>query len=166
MSASVTTETVEGVPRATWVRHLGDVLAQDRDFLSGPAYLHSEFEACNLDTTDGLRAVGQGASRHLPGLYWLNYFGGRYAALMRVCRPVRQVSARGRPPVTRSRLSAAHLPRGGCRRPATRRWSWRHLARICTSIAACRTGRHEHRTSAFLKGQGRPRGSRCSPVTE
>lgn len=82
--ANVSTETVEGVPRATWIRHLGNFLAHERDFLWGAGYLHSEFEESNLDTTSGVRAIGRDASRHLPGLYWLNYFGRHYTSLMRV----------------------------------------------------------------------------------
>ncbi len=44
----------------------------------GRASSTQEYEAKNIDRSDGVRAVGVNVARALPGLYWLNFFGKPY----------------------------------------------------------------------------------------
>ena len=80
--AHVSAQRVEGRHRAEWVEQLAAALAITPDFLWGAAYMNAEFSASNLDTSDGVRAVGRDVRRHLPGVYWLNLFGRPYVDLI------------------------------------------------------------------------------------
>jgi hypothetical protein len=48
----------------------------------GFARMSDEYRASNLDELGGVRAIGLDISRHLPGLYWANYFGPPYVSLI------------------------------------------------------------------------------------
>jgi len=48
----------------------------------GFAYCNGEYYSKNMDTTKGYAAIGQDPSRHLPGLYWINFFGEPYVGLI------------------------------------------------------------------------------------
>lgn len=85
IGASLRTSKREWMVRCEWIRQLGAALADDPAFLWGAAYMSGEFEASNLDSSNGgLRAIGRDVSRHLPGLYWLNFFGRPYTSMMAV----------------------------------------------------------------------------------
>ncbi len=79
---TVSTARLEGQDRSTWMEAFAADLSRHPDFLWGAAYLRQEFEASNLDTTEGERAIGRDVRRHLPGVFWLNLFGQPYRDLI------------------------------------------------------------------------------------
>jgi hypothetical protein len=78
----ISTGRLEGRQRAGWMEQFAAALSQHPDFLWGAAYLADEFDASNLDTTDGMQAIGRDVRRHLPGVFWLNVFGKPYRDLI------------------------------------------------------------------------------------
>jgi hypothetical protein len=81
---TVSTARLEGQERSTWMEAFAADLTRHPDFLWGGAYLRQEFRASNLDTTEGMRAIGRDVRRHLPGVFWLNLFGKPYWDLIGV----------------------------------------------------------------------------------
>lgn len=75
---------VGNLPRQDFVRRLCGALASAPSFLWGAARLGSEFEARNRpnEGTGGSGVLGRDMSRALPGVYWMNYFGGPYVDLI------------------------------------------------------------------------------------
>jgi hypothetical protein len=73
---------VEGTDRQAWVRQLAEALTTTTTMLWGAAYLHPEFASSNLDTSEGMRAIGRDVRTALPGIYWLNIFGPPYIDLI------------------------------------------------------------------------------------
>lgn len=79
---TVYTPRLEGHQRSRWTERFAADLSQHPDFLWGAAYLRQEFSASNLDTSEGMRAIGRDVRRHLPGVFWLNLFGKPYRDLI------------------------------------------------------------------------------------
>lgn len=74
---------VEGTDAAIWSAGVFEALCAELSPLWGAAYTSDEYDMKNMSRADGgLRAVGVDASRHLPGLYWLNFFGRPYCDLI------------------------------------------------------------------------------------
>jgi hypothetical protein len=74
---------IEGLPAAVWVRRALEDLSEGLSPFYGHAELHEEYDAKNMvHDDDGTRAVGVDVRRHLPGLYWLNFFGRPYCQLI------------------------------------------------------------------------------------
>lgn len=73
---------VEGTDRQEWVCQLAEELTTTTTMLWGAAYLHPEFASSNLDTREGMRAIGRDVRTALPGVYWLNIFGPPYLDLI------------------------------------------------------------------------------------
>jgi hypothetical protein len=73
---------VEGIDRQAWVCQLAEQLTTTTTILWGAAYLHPEFASSNLDTSQGMRAIGRDVRTALPGIYWLNIFGPPYVDLI------------------------------------------------------------------------------------
>ena len=70
---------VEGVAASVWSRNAFDALCGGLSPVHGHAELHEEYDAKNMIHDDaGSRAVGVDVRRHLPGIYWLNFFGRPY----------------------------------------------------------------------------------------
>jgi hypothetical protein len=81
---TVSTASLEGSQRSSWMEGFAANLSRHPDFLWGAAYLQQEFAASNLDTTNGVRAIGRDVRRYLPGVFWLNLFGKPYRDLIGV----------------------------------------------------------------------------------
>ena len=81
---TVSTARIEGSQRSAWVEQFAADLSKHPDFLWGAAYLQGEFHASNLDTSEGMRAIGRDVREHLPGVFWLNLFGQPYRDLIGV----------------------------------------------------------------------------------
>jgi hypothetical protein len=74
---------VEGVSAPVWTRRAFEKLCQGLSPVHGHAEFHEEYDAKNMVHDDGgTRAVGVNVRRHLPGLYWLNFFGRPYCELV------------------------------------------------------------------------------------
>jgi len=91
---------IEGCDAAAWVEVCLKRCCSRLDLLFGFACASGEYEAKNISTEGGgLRAIGVDIARYLPGLYWLNFFGGPYAELFTTTRlmsaPECQVNACG-----------------------------------------------------------------------
>jgi hypothetical protein len=136
IDVSVTAGRVEGLDRSDWVRRLGLFLAQDPDLVWGAAYVQDEFRASNLDASSGLRAIGRDARRHLPGLYWLNYFGEPYTSLMALDSARATGIGTGRNSTMQSYSSATAIRRNGRPRNVRRSRSSTRWARTYSSTAA------------------------------
>ena len=83
-----------------WLRETTEAFLE----LAGVCYAHSEcveefFEKNMVFDQAGLRAVGTDVLRHLPGVYWLNYFGPPYVRLLGrerlLSTPTAETAARG-----------------------------------------------------------------------
>lgn len=81
---TVSTARIEGSQRSSWIEQFAADLSKHPDFLWGAAYLRQEFEASNLDTSEGMSAIGRDVRRHLPGVFWLNIFGKPHRDLIGV----------------------------------------------------------------------------------
>ena len=73
---------VEGIARQEWLLRFTRRLAAQTDIVWGAGYHHAEFAATNLDTSQGIRALGRDVRQFLPGIYWLNVFGRPYRDLI------------------------------------------------------------------------------------
>ncbi|MDY0001870.1 MAG: hypothetical protein RBU30_11290 [Polyangia bacterium] len=59
-------------------RRIAEDCCREMNVLYAHGHLLDEWEAKNLSRNGGMMAIGADVSRYLPGLYWLNYFGGPY----------------------------------------------------------------------------------------
>ena len=73
---------VEGIARQEWLLRFTHRLAAQTDIVWGAGYHHAEFAATNLDTSQGIRALGRDVRQFLPGIYWLNVYGRPYRDLI------------------------------------------------------------------------------------
>jgi hypothetical protein len=78
----ITRAVVEGIARQQWLLRFVHRLAAQTDIVWGAGYHQAEFAAANLDTSQGIRAVGRDVRQFLPGIYWLNVFGHPYRELI------------------------------------------------------------------------------------
>jgi len=75
--------TVNRVPAVTWGRRAFEALCQNLSPQYGHAEIFAEYEAKNISHEDGgTRAIGLDVGKHLPGLYWLNFFGEPFCTLI------------------------------------------------------------------------------------
>jgi hypothetical protein len=77
---------VEGIARQQWLLRFTRRLATQTGIVWGAGYHHAEFAATNLDTSQGIRALGRDVRQFLPGIYWLNVFGRPYRDLIGTAR--------------------------------------------------------------------------------
>jgi hypothetical protein len=82
ISLTALRKNVAGVSRADWMRSVFDGICEALDPSWGAIYSRSEYRAKVMGDGPALRAVGRDFSRHLPGLFSVNYFGARYADLI------------------------------------------------------------------------------------
>jgi len=73
---------VDGRPIALWTREVFEALVDVFGPDYGYARTEQEYFAKNMCTQGGVWAVGRDISRHLPGIYWLNFFGKPYRDLI------------------------------------------------------------------------------------
>jgi hypothetical protein len=74
---------IEQTGASEWVEECVSLCCMTVDPLFGFACATEEYTAKNMSTDcGGLRAIGIDIAKHLPGLYWLNFFGAPYAALI------------------------------------------------------------------------------------
>lgn len=74
---------VEGVDAVAWSADIFQALCGALPVLYGDVHASDEWDAKNMSHEGGgLEAMGVDVSRHLPGLYWLNFFGKPYCDLM------------------------------------------------------------------------------------
>ena len=74
---------VEGVDAATWAGAVFRALCNALRPFHGDVHASDEWDTKNMSHEGGgLEAMGVDISRHLPGLYWLNFFGRPYCDLM------------------------------------------------------------------------------------
>ena len=74
---------VEGVDAAAWSVDVFRALCDALQPFHGDVHAQDEYDAKNMSHEGGgLEAMGADASRYLPGLYWLNFFGKPYCDLM------------------------------------------------------------------------------------
>jgi hypothetical protein len=70
---------VEGQDAVTWSAKVFEALCAALSPLHGDVHSYDEYHAKNMSHEGGgLQAVGVDASKYLPGLYWLNFFGRSY----------------------------------------------------------------------------------------
>ena len=72
---------VEGMPAAEWMSRAFATLCESMDFMYGFAYSNGELYSKNADERRGV-GIGSYPSKHLPGLYWINFFGQPYVKLI------------------------------------------------------------------------------------
>lgn len=83
ISGNTDADRVGRLPAQSSIADLLRALAERRDdVLWGAAWDRDEFRANNLDESRGVSAMGRDVRRHLPGLYWINVFGGPYIDLI------------------------------------------------------------------------------------
>jgi hypothetical protein len=82
ISGRISRPVVEGIARQEWLLLFTYRLAAQTGIVWGAAYHHAEFAATNLDTSQGIRALGRDVRQFLPGIYWLNVFGPPYRDLI------------------------------------------------------------------------------------
>jgi hypothetical protein len=83
ISLGTSSSQVNGVPAVGWVRQVFEGLCNRLAPAHGTTNTHEEFDTKNMSRAGGgLRAIGVDVSRHLSGLYWLNFFGPVYAELI------------------------------------------------------------------------------------
>ena len=70
---------VEGADAEDWATRLFQETVTHFEPYYARACMTEEFDAKNMDTSHGARAIGIDISRQLPGLYWLNYLGREWA---------------------------------------------------------------------------------------
>lgn len=74
---------VEGVDAAAWSADVFRALCDALQPFYGDVHAQDEYDAKNMSHEGGgLQAMGGDASRHLPGIYWLNFFGKPYCDLI------------------------------------------------------------------------------------
>jgi len=75
--------TVEQTAAAAWSAQVCEALCAALSPLHADVHAWDEYDAKNLDHEGGgTEAVGVDVSRHLPGIYWLNFFGKPYCELI------------------------------------------------------------------------------------
>lgn len=83
LSLQVRRSKVEGVDAVAWSAEMFQALCGALPSLYGDVHSSDEYDAKNMSHEGGgLEAVGIDASKHLPGLYWLNFFGKPYCDLI------------------------------------------------------------------------------------
>lgn len=83
VSLQVLRSKVEGVDALAWSAEVFEALCAALPSLYGDVHSSDEYDAKNMSHEGGgLEAVGVDASKCLPGLYWLNFFGKPYCDLM------------------------------------------------------------------------------------
>lgn len=83
VSLQVRRSKVEGVDAVAWSAEMFQALCGALPSLYGDIHSSDEYDAKNMSHEGGgLEAVGVDASKHLPGLYWLNFFGKPYCDLI------------------------------------------------------------------------------------
>jgi hypothetical protein len=73
---------MEGRPAAEWVEEGFTALCASLSPWWAFACADEEWDARNMDHVGGLRALGREPRRHLPGLFWLSFFGSPYVDLI------------------------------------------------------------------------------------
>jgi len=73
---------VEKQDAGKWAETCFRQLCSLGDIWHGFAGTLDEYDSKNMDFSEGMCAIGRDYSRALPGLYWLNYFGGTYLNAM------------------------------------------------------------------------------------
>ena len=70
---------IEAVDEVLWSARIFESLCSALHPVHGTVYACDEYDAKNMSHEGGrLEATGVDASKHLPGLYWLNFFGRAY----------------------------------------------------------------------------------------
>jgi len=92
---------VDGVDAAAWSTKVFASLCEALSPFYGEARMTGEYDKKNMIREGGrVEAIGVDYSRHLPGLYWLNYFGEPYCGLIGRDRllsaPAREVRSAGK----------------------------------------------------------------------
>jgi hypothetical protein len=83
VSLQVRRSKVEGVDAVAWSAEVFQTLCDGLPSLYGDVHSSAEYDAKNMSREGGgLEAVGVDASKHLPGIYWLNFFGKPYCDLI------------------------------------------------------------------------------------
>ncbi len=75
VSVQILAPRVEGRPLADWAYDCFVAGCRDVHPEYAFAVMDDEYEALNMDRSDGVAAIGRDYSKYLPGIYWLNYFG-------------------------------------------------------------------------------------------
>lgn len=74
---------VDGVDAVVWGSKMFEELCAAVSPFYGHAHMSDEYEAKNISHEGGgTEAIGVDISRHLPGLYWANFFGRPYVELI------------------------------------------------------------------------------------
>lgn len=74
---------IQGTDAVRWTRNTFEQLCALLSPVWGHAEFSAEYFAKNVSTEDGgLEAIGTDVSKHLPGIYWLNFFGAPYVDLI------------------------------------------------------------------------------------
>ena len=76
-------DVVEGQSTSAWARHFVERMVACMPVRYGSAWTDEEYEAKNMVNDEtGVYAIGADVNHEIPGLYWLNYFGGPYVELI------------------------------------------------------------------------------------
>jgi hypothetical protein len=74
---------IEGQATSAWARGFFEAIAAQLPVRYGNARTSEEYDAKNMvDDETGAYAIGANVNKAIPGLYWLNYFGGPYVDLI------------------------------------------------------------------------------------
>jgi hypothetical protein len=82
ISVQVRGPVVQGRPGDEWLRELFTALSERLSPAWGRAGSPAEYWAKVMSEPPAIQAVGRDLGRHLPGLFWLNFFGGRLRDLI------------------------------------------------------------------------------------
>lgn len=77
---------VEGESAWLWSLKFVETACEYLPVYYAKGYAAEEYDSKNMDFSGGARAIGVNRCKHLPGIYWLNYFGKPYASLMNADR--------------------------------------------------------------------------------
>lgn len=69
---------INGLPVAQWAEQVMAEICAQMEVWHAHAEMKEQYDAKNMLLDHGMRAVGLDASKALPGLYWLNFFGQPY----------------------------------------------------------------------------------------
>lgn len=73
---------IEGIDAAEFIRKFAATACAKLSPWHAHGEMTKEWDAKNMNFEHGVRAIGGDISRYLPGLYWLNFFGGPYRDLI------------------------------------------------------------------------------------